>query len=519
MEWPLSMSKEKAVKLAKNHDVIVGTKATYKPFVDEMKAANPDLTILVYMNGTEAQKDEGSLYPDEWYSKDKQGQKVRSKEFGNYLMDPSHTGWFQHVGQECKDFIAFGNYDGCMIDVLGTNPLHASYSNQKPINRATGREWTNAEWLRATAALAASAKRAVAPKLVYANGVQEGGEYYNPDAPSKQIMAGADGGMIELFLRPPRTGANNYKTEERWKKDVDMLVDAGSNGKGLLVVSKVWVDAPKGTKDSWHKYALASYYLGHSPGMYFSFLYDRDTQSEHPWWEVDLGPATGPYLKQDNVYQRSFLRGKALVNPTKSTYTVPLGGAFRTLDGRVVTSVVLGPNEGEVVSSSGGGPSPTTTPKPSTTPRPTITPTPSITRPATPTPSITKPATPTPTITPTVRPTTPRPSSSPSVPIPQVVHAREISMTLSKHLTASGRVTGKDGFGQCAGDLSVKLQRKTKDGWTTILWTTTNQTGNYFAKLKDLLATYRAVAVRQTLGTEIANVCEEAVSPAKNHRH
>ena len=495
MQWPLPMDKEKAVNTARQQDVIVGTKATFRPFVDDMKAVNPDLVVLVYMNGTEAQRDEGDLYPEEFYSHDASGSRVRSKEFGNYLMDPSHPGWIQHVADECKSFIALGDYDGCMIDVLGSAPLHPGYSGTTPINRSTGQPWTVAQWLNATGRLATAAKAAVGSKLVYANGLQEGDEYFHPEAPSEGIMGNADGGMVELFLRAPRAGLNQYESEERWKKDVDMLVDAGSGGKGLLVVTKVWIDAPNAAKDSWHKYSLASFLLGAKPGMYFTFLYDRDTLTEHRFEKSDLGPATGSYAKVDNVYQRSFQQGKALVNPTKNTYTVQLGGVYYNLAGNPVTSVTLGPNSGEVL---------TTGAKSSPSPTPTNTRTP------TPTPTNTSPS--------------PSPSESPS-PDPQTIEVtRNISLRLRRDLVLKGRVVpvGTDAeIEACTDDVPVRFERRrVGQPWDTLRkQIVTNELAKYRIKVRGRRGKYRASATQVTRKVgNIEYICRRAVSDVDRHR-
>ena len=58
-----------ALAVAKNYDLVLATKNSYPPFVSQMRQANPDLRLIVYLNGTYAQSDQGSAYPDGWYAR------------------------------------------------------------------------------------------------------------------------------------------------------------------------------------------------------------------------------------------------------------------------------------------------------------------------------------------------------------------------------------------------------------------------------------------------------------------
>jgi hypothetical protein len=71
-----------------------------------------------------------------------------------------------------------------------------------------------------------------------------------------------------------------------------------------------------------------------------------------------LGQPTGPAAKAGNAWRRDYAGGIALVNPTASPVTVPLGGAFRKIDGRqdrtvndgmTVTSVTIQPRDGIIL--------------------------------------------------------------------------------------------------------------------------------------------------------------------------
>jgi hypothetical protein len=77
-----NMTLERAVRTARAFDVVAGTRQTFSPYVAEMKAANPNLQLFVYLNGVYAQFSEGSRYPESWYAHDANGNRVQSRSFG-----------------------------------------------------------------------------------------------------------------------------------------------------------------------------------------------------------------------------------------------------------------------------------------------------------------------------------------------------------------------------------------------------------------------------------------------------
>jgi hypothetical protein len=349
MTGRVSLTQARAVAQAERFDIISATRGTYRSYVGAMRAANPDLTLLVYLNGAFAQEYQETAYPDSWYARDSSGNKIQSAGWGNWLMDISNPGWVDDVVARCRSFMDYSGYDGCFIDMLGTAPLDPGYLTSLPINRATGKVWTKQEWLRATTNIASTVRASAAPAPVFGNGLGWGGRYFDATAPAEQLLDGLEGAMPEVFVRSPSGPIDYYRGETAWKQDVDMLVDAGARPSITLSMTKVWTTGTQAQKDSWHRYALATFLLGADEHAYFSFRYDHELTAYHPWWEVRIGSPTGRYAKVGGVYQRAFEGGLVLVNPTGSTVTVPLGGAYVTLDGDAVTSLSMAPHTGEVL--------------------------------------------------------------------------------------------------------------------------------------------------------------------------
>jgi hypothetical protein len=271
--------------------------------------------------------------------------------------------WQQHIAETCREDLDFTvytppgsptnpGYDGCLVDAIGTASLLDSYNSGTPINPATKQPFTKTEWLAAANKLIKKMRDFLgANVLLVPNGIRSGNEYFST-TPTRQLLTYADGGFVELFMRGPNQSVNFFRSEAEWKKDVDMLVDAGNRGKSLLTVTKVWTNASRAQKDAVHLYSLASFLLGSNGSSHFSFLYDDlTTVVAHPWWNIDLGAPMGNYFKAGNAYQRTYTKGKVLVNPSPTaTYTVWLGGAsYKNQDGVISKSVTLAPHTGAIM--------------------------------------------------------------------------------------------------------------------------------------------------------------------------
>lgn len=336
---------------AKRFDLIIAVPGAYAGMVPEMKAANGALRVLAYMNGTFAQSSQGSLYPDSWYLRDREGRKVRSSNFGNFLMNPSNAGWQKERANFCLQMLSRSEYDGCSLDMLGSAPLDPGYLTAMPVNPATGKEFTEPAWIKATASVASAVKSAIGSRPVVANGLRSGHQYFAPSGPSSDLLVAADGGIAEAWLRAATWSITRFRDEATWKQDVDMLVDAEARGDGVHTLTKVWTSGTAAQKDAWHEYSLASFLLGAGSRSRFGFSYDRSESPmrDHPWWALAIGAPAAKYAKVGGVYQRPFKNGKVLVNPTKSGVTVSLGGTYVDLRGNRVSSVTLAPNTGKVL--------------------------------------------------------------------------------------------------------------------------------------------------------------------------
>ena len=327
MAGAVSVSLERAVRQARHFDVIVALKGTYQPYVAQMKAANPDLTLLVYLNGVMAQSNQGNTYPDSWYATDAHDQRVRSSGFGNYLMRPDDAGWANDVADRCDTYLKDSGYDGCFLDVLGLAPLTPSYVTGRPVDPRTHAVWTSSEWLSATRHIAAVTRKAVSPAPVYGNGLADGDRYF-ANVPSSSILPPLDGAMAESFVRDPTAPAEQFRHRAAWRADVRMLADAASRGVNTLSMTKVWTTATPRQRTALQRYALGTFLLGYQPGHgYFSFRDDHGLTRYRPLWSVDLGAPLGAAHRVGRAWIRRFEKGVVVVNPTAARIRVGLGAS------------------------------------------------------------------------------------------------------------------------------------------------------------------------------------------------
>jgi hypothetical protein len=325
MAGVVTVSRARAIRQARHFDMIVALKGTYAKYVDDMKAANPRLTLLVYLNGVMAQSNEGSTYPDSWYATDARGHRVTSLGFGNFLMKPNNPGWVNDVADRCTSSMTESGYDGCFLDVLGTAPLNSWYVSGPPQNPATGQTWTEGAWLAATRHISEATRTAAGRAPVYGNGLADGTRYF-ADVPSSELLKSLDGGMAESFVRDPTAPVEQFRHHDAWADDVRMLVDAAARDSDALSMTKVWTTATARQRTAIQRYALGTFLLGYEPGHgSFSFRDDHGLTRYRPIWSVDLGDPIGAAHRVGGGFVRQFENGVVVVNPTAVRIDVGLG--------------------------------------------------------------------------------------------------------------------------------------------------------------------------------------------------
>jgi hypothetical protein len=346
-----SMTQTEAVTIARDFNVVAAQASIFAPYTAAMRAANPQLAIVAYLNGTFDQSAGGTKYPSSWYELDSSGRKVQSRGFGNYLMNPANPAWGANVASECAAAMASSHDDGCFLDTMGTAPLGSAYVTGLPINPATGQVWTANAWISATSSVAAAVKAALPGAVIVPNGLSSGGKYYSANASTAPLLTPTGAAMAEVWLRTAGGSITGYPKESKWLEDVNMLVAAENAGESVLTTTKLFASSTQAQQNQWHKFALASFLLAADGHSYFSFVASKaDTSivASSPWDHVAIGTPNGAYLHSGLLFGRSFTNGDVWVNPNSSPATVTFSAPHTNLAGLQVTSETLAPNTGDV---------------------------------------------------------------------------------------------------------------------------------------------------------------------------
>lgn len=102
-----------------------------------------------------------------------------------------------------------------------------------------------------------------------------------------------------------------------------------------------------------------------------------------------------------------------------------------------------------------------------------------------------------------------------STPAP-AVYDRSVTLDLSRHLVATGRVRCSAGAMDCVAGVRVKVQRKATSGWVVVERVRTGDDGRYRVRIPDRPGTYRATV---PWSSGVGFGCEEATSTAARHAH
>jgi hypothetical protein len=326
--------RRRALRQAREFDLILAHSTTYDDHVQAMVNANPNVRLFVYVQGMFSSQ---AHLPSSWYAHSPSGNRIRSREFGTFLMNPKSSGWQSSVLSTCRTKLSASHYHGCFLDSLGPTGVNADSLTALPKNPATHRVYTRRQWLEATKVIASRVEAAMAPRPTLLNGLVDGPGYMNTQGPTERLLDGCTAGMMEAFMRAARWRTTYYKGETAWRQDVNSLIDAANRSQGsiVLAVTKVWSSATPAQVAKWHRYALGSFLLGYKPGhAYFTFRDDQQLSSPSPWWDVRLGSPVGSYVRRaSGLYVRNFSHGKVVVNPTTRRHSLTLASRYVDLGG------------------------------------------------------------------------------------------------------------------------------------------------------------------------------------------
>ena len=348
-------SRRRAIRIARNHDLVSAPPVSFADHVRAMRRVNPDITLIAYQNGTLVQASKVRGLPESAFAHDSRGRRITTPIWGTTLMAPTSRAWRRFVTAECRDRVQRAGYDGCLVDSTGLGIYSPSQRfTGIPVNPRTGSRYTQRQYRSAQAGLA-DAIRAASPRLVHVfNNVSNDYRYWRDPVRSRPLALGRPAVQMEDFLRGA-TSEVALPDKEKWLRSVRVVRDLEAHNVAGVFTTKLWVAHTTAQAARWQAYAMASFLLGANGNSYFAFTRSRDragaTGRNAPYSMPNrIGRPEGRMVKMGSgAYKRTFTRGMALVNPRATTVRVRLPSAMRDLSGARVTSVRLGPRTGEVL--------------------------------------------------------------------------------------------------------------------------------------------------------------------------
>lgn len=245
-------------------------------------AAGHDVAVLVYLNGSylaKGSRPDGTNLPLSAYAR-------AAGDPTKFLVDDGKT-WLGNFGEESyrgdpgpafarglweeaiqrRDTVFTGTgADGHFCDSLGWGIISDNYNTRtadgdpnatspvqvpstaihdKPLNPRTGVAFTEAEWLVECLDLACSVRGKVGnttplPSAWVVNGFSQGSRYFDAVAPISLLTRGAQGCVMESWLRSATDSVGTFQSENEWIQDVNAVIDIQHRGKYALPWTKVW---------------------------------------------------------------------------------------------------------------------------------------------------------------------------------------------------------------------------------------------------------------------------------------
>lgn len=200
----------------------------------------------------------------------------------------------------------------------------------------------------ASAEILSALQKQITPRRVIAESV-----LHDADE-AASVLQNADGLCFCNFLREANVPRDTVKTEEAWKRDVDLLAALTTDPDAIVFTATRFPDdAIQDFQEMqfWLDYAVASFLLGVNNTHAFFGFQGKGAQEflSFPSIAAKLGTPIGGVSKANGVYQRRFTGGLVFVNPTLEQRGFALARNYVDLNGATITQVKLQPASGLIL--------------------------------------------------------------------------------------------------------------------------------------------------------------------------
>ncbi len=330
---------------------------------------NPGYKALVYRNLKDIYNysiDEWQLANSSgWLLKDINGNFIRSPTWPeNYLVDITNPDYQQWVAAKVKSWLEeYPFFDGVMADNSIASDVREWLwdSPTKPINPRTGTYFTDQEIRNAYIQLHKEIKNAIGSKLLVCNGIWNGGRFFDRYNSYMEIISNSP---LDVIVSEGLWNANNkyWYSEGDWLDSLNFMVWVQDNflrnhpDRYFVAVDYSNENIIPGSDENQTAlYGFASTLLGaktNQNNLAVGWNWDADfLEFMDKLHKIEVGFPENDYytIEGTHVYTRDFSKVKVLVNPTDYSYTINLDSSYKTLDGRIVSSITMINHTGEIL--------------------------------------------------------------------------------------------------------------------------------------------------------------------------
>ena len=343
--------------LTAQHNSYIVLQAWESSRAAELKAANPNLQVLVYQNlssmaqGTSASglsasgvnyAEANTAHP-EWFLLNTSGDRIAESGYSwLWMADIGNAGYQQQWTDNVLKLLADGPWDGVMMD--DTNTTAKYDTNPAEIAKYP----TDAAYQAAVRSMLAYAGPRIqaAGKLAIPN---IGSWSENPEV-AKEWLQFVSGGVDEMFAKWSSTPGQGYRDVAGWRTQIEEIQSTERMGKRFLAITQAGASDTQAIRYGWASVLLAA--DGHTA---YSAAANYTGETWASEYEAQIGEPTSEATQvAGGAWERTFTGGLVVVNPTSSTVEVSLGGTYTGSGLTNATSAVMAPNTGLVLQGSSG---------------------------------------------------------------------------------------------------------------------------------------------------------------------
>jgi len=335
--------------------------------VDQMrqiKAANPNVKVLVYKNLTGSRTDctygpctAGVTYQQadsqhpEWFLLNKQGARIRFKDYQDlWAMDVGSASYQSQWADNVISEVKRDGWDGIFLDDTNASmKYHYDVAN-------IAKYPSDSAWQSATRSALAN----IGPRIQAAgkDAIANIGSWHEYPAVGDSWLSYLDGGMQEHFAKWGSWPDSGYADQWTWQTQLNSLKYAEAHGKAYLGVTN-----SSGDDRAAARYGWATTLLGAQGRADFALHSNYTYENWFPEYDYDIGEPIGPESTDaSGVHRRVFTNGLVVVNPTGSQLTANLNGTYSGSGLTNVSSVTVATHSAYVLTGTTTEPPTTTTP-------------------------------------------------------------------------------------------------------------------------------------------------------------